>query len=130
MVRAPGCGPGGQGFDSLYSPHILNNILGCSQVVRHGILIPAFRRFESFHPSQIRGPLAQLAEHLTFNQVVPRSNRGWITIFYLCGRGGIGRRVGLRIRWVTVGVQVPSTAPYIKECQSTRFFICKAIKGT
>ena len=27
-----------------------------------------------------RGPLAQLAEHLTFNQVVPRSNRGWLTI--------------------------------------------------
>ena len=26
-------------------------------------------------------PLAQLAEHLTFNQGVPRSNRGWITIF-------------------------------------------------
>ena len=27
-----------------------------------------------------QGPLAQLAEHLTFNQVVPRSNRGWLTI--------------------------------------------------
>ena len=27
------------------------------------------------------GPLAQLAEHLTFNQGVPRSSRGWITIF-------------------------------------------------
>ena len=26
-------------------------------------------------------PLAQLAEHLTFNQGVPRSSRGWITIF-------------------------------------------------
>ena len=25
------------------------------------------------------GPLAQLAEHLTFNQGVPRSSRGWIT---------------------------------------------------
>ena len=25
------------------------------------------------------GPLAQLVEHLTFNQVVPRSSRGWIT---------------------------------------------------
>ena len=29
------------------------------------------------------GPLAQLAEHLTFNQGVPRSSRGWITIFLL-----------------------------------------------
>ncbi len=27
----------------------------------------------------IYGPLAQLAEHLTFNQGVPRSSRGWLT---------------------------------------------------
>ena len=27
----------------------------------------------------MNGPLAQSVEHLTFNQVVPRSNRGWIT---------------------------------------------------
>ena len=27
------------------------------------------------------GPLAQSVEHLTFNQGVPRSSRGWITIF-------------------------------------------------
>ena len=32
-------------------------------------------------PHNICGPLAQLAEHLTFNQGVPRSSRGWITIF-------------------------------------------------
>ena len=37
-------------------------------MVRHRILIPAFRRFESCYPSY--GPLAQLVEHLTFNQVV------------------------------------------------------------
>ena len=29
----------------------------------------------------IYGPLAQLVEHLTFNQGVPRSSRGWITIW-------------------------------------------------
>ena len=40
------------------------------------------------------GPLAQMVEHMTFNHVVPRSNRGWITI---CGCGEIGRRVRLRI---------------------------------
>ena len=28
------------------------------------------------------GPLAQSVEHLTFNQGVPRSSRGWITIFF------------------------------------------------
>jgi hypothetical protein len=51
------------------------------------------RRFKSFHPSH--DPLAQSAEHLTFNQGVPRSNRGWIT--KKRGRGGIGRRARLRI---------------------------------
>ena len=28
------------------------------------------------------GPLAQVVEHLTFNQVVPRSSRGWFTKEY------------------------------------------------
>ena len=30
-------------------------------------------------------PLAQLAEHLTFNQGVPSSNLGWITTFHIRG---------------------------------------------
>jgi hypothetical protein len=30
----------------------------------------------------VYGPLAQSAEHLTFNQGVPRSNRGWLTKDY------------------------------------------------
>ena len=40
------------------------------------------RRFKSCHPSQTLksyGPLAQLAEHLTFNQGVPGSSLGWTT---------------------------------------------------
>ena len=45
-----------------------------AKLVRHRILIPAFRRFESFYPSLIYGPLAQMVEHLTFNQVVRGSN--------------------------------------------------------
>ena len=32
-------------------------------------------------------------------------------IQFLCGYGGIGRRVGLRIRWETVQVQVLLSAP-------------------
>ena len=48
LVRALVCGTRGHGFESHLPPHKL----GCSQVVRHRILIPAFRRFESFHPSQ------------------------------------------------------------------------------
>ena len=38
------------------------------------------RRFKSCHPSQISGPLAQSAEHVTFNHGVPGSNLGWITM--------------------------------------------------
>ena len=40
LVRAPGCGPGGRGFESLYSPHFLfkDTILGCRQAVRHETL--------------------------------------------------------------------------------------------
>ena len=49
--RTPDCGSGGQGFDPLRSPHIYL-LLGCRQVVRHWILIPTLRRFESYHPSQ------------------------------------------------------------------------------
>ncbi len=37
------------------------------------------RRFKSCHPSQNFGPLAQSAEHVTFNHGVPGSNLGWIT---------------------------------------------------
>ena len=39
------------------------------------------RWFESTYPCQY-DPLAQLVEHLTFNQGVPRSSRGWITTFF------------------------------------------------
>ena len=35
-------------------------------------------------------PLAQLAEHLTFNQGVPRSSRGWVTSFQPSGTRGRG----------------------------------------
>ncbi len=49
-VRAPGCGPGGRGFESHHSPHLIYFqphklrflALGCGQAVRHGTLDPAF----------------------------------------------------------------------------------------
>jgi hypothetical protein len=35
-------------------------------------------------------PLAQLVEHLTFNQGVEGSSPSWLTIYILlCGRGGM-----------------------------------------
>ena len=84
--------------------------LGCRQAVRHRTLTPAFRRFESYHPSQFYDPLAQPAEHLTFNQGVPRSNRGWITIVRGCG--GMADAPALGAGTFGVGVQVPSSAPF------------------
>ena len=56
-------------------------ILGISQVGKAADFDSVIHRFESCIPSQIYGPLAQSVEHLTFNQGVPRSSRGWITIW-------------------------------------------------
>ena len=46
---------------------------------------PAIRRFKSCYPSQC-DPLAQAAEHLTFNQGVRSSNLRWVTIQFLVSR--------------------------------------------
>ena len=56
------------------------------------------RRFKSCYPCQY-GPLAQLVEHLTFNQVVPRSNRGWITILYFASLAQLAEQLTLN-QWV------------------------------
>ena len=56
------------------------------------------RRFESCHPDLVpsrgtkiyyHGSLAQLVEHLTFNQVVPGSIPGWLT-FLIRPSGTVG----------------------------------------
>ena len=53
---------------------------GCSSVVEPRPSKPVARvRSPSPAPDD---PLAQSAEHLTFNQGVPRSSRGWVTILY------------------------------------------------
>ena len=59
--------------------------LGYRQAVRHGVLIPAFVSSNLATPAKFYDPLAQSAEHLTFNQGVPSSNLGWVTIFKACG---------------------------------------------
>jgi hypothetical protein len=55
-------------------------LLGRSQVGKARDFDSRMRWFESSRPSQ-NDSLAQLVEHLTFNQGVPGSNPGWITIF-------------------------------------------------
>ena len=78
LVSASDCGSEGQGFESLYPPFIL--IVGYRQAVRHRVLIPAFAGSNPASPAYKYGPLAQVVEHLTFNQVVPGSSPGWLII--------------------------------------------------
>ena len=60
-------------------PTIKQNSCGCSSVVEPRPSKPVARvRSPSPAPDD---PLAQSAEHLTFNQGVPRSSRGWVTNF-------------------------------------------------
>ena len=47
-------------------------------------------------------------------------------IFLGCESGGTGRRAGLRIRWATMGVQVPPLAPEITSNNQTVVFTGQA----
>ena len=53
-------------------------MMGYSQVGKAADFDSVMRRFESCYPSQY-DPLAQSAEHLTFNQGVRSSNLRWLT---------------------------------------------------
>ena len=82
LVRVPGCGPGGRGFESHYSPHLpIPRTMGCRQAVRHQTLTLALVGSNPATPASFFDPLAQLVEHLTFNQVVRSSTLRRITIF-------------------------------------------------
>ena len=96
--------------------------MGCRQAVRHQTLTLALVGSNPATPAIFYDPLAQLVEHLTFNQVVRSSTLRRITklFFYcrcfpVCGCGGIGRRARFRF-WCPKGVwvQVPSPAPNLR----------------
>ena len=96
----------------------IQRTMGCRQAVRHQTLTLALVGSNPATPASFFDPLAQLVEHLTFNQVVRSSTLRRITIFFfcrcrsVCGCGGIGRRARFRF-WCPKGVwvQVPSPAP-------------------
>ena len=53
LVRAPGCGPGGRGFESHYSPHKFKyTLFGVSPSGKARDFDSRIRRFKSCHPSQ------------------------------------------------------------------------------
>ena len=94
LVRAPDCGSGGRGFESHHSPFVfLSSILLFFVCCCYGFLYCE--------------PLAQVVEHLTFNQVVPGSSPGWLICLCLhlwkkinfCMQGGV---------WL--GVPIPSSS--------------------
>ena len=75
-------------FSFLAGLEPLTRAMGCSQAVKARGFDSRMRRFESCRPSQC-DPVAQLAEHLTFNQRVRSSSLRWVTTFNSRGRGGM-----------------------------------------
>ena len=88
---------------------MVKETLGISQVGKATDFDSVIHRFESCIPSQY-DPLAQSVEHLTFNQGVPRSSRGWVTIY--AGVAELADALDLGSSATSVGVRVPSPAPF------------------
>ena len=120
LADAPDLGSGGETHGGSSPPSSTNNIIW-SVVQRQdfGFWIRQCR-FESCHSNQKRhrgkgewGPLAQLAEHRTFNPQVPGSNPGRLTNLsfpFIDPGSPIGRGRGLKIP--SVRVRSPSRAPF------------------
>src|SRR5699024_8228867 len=62
VVNAPDCGSGTRGFDPHRSPHFSN--LGCSQAVRHRVLIPCIVGSNPASPAISCGSSSVVEHHL------------------------------------------------------------------
>ena len=97
----------------------MTRAMGRSQAVKARGFDSRMRRFESCRPSQC-DPVAQLVEHLTFNQRVRSSSLRWVTSFSR-GRGGMADAPDL-------GSGVPGTYEFesLRPHQRTA---CTGLKG-
>ena len=82
---------------------------GVAKRLRHETLTLAFAGSIPAAPARY-DPLAQSVEHLTFNQRVPRSSRGWVTIFFVRAWRN-GRRARFRI-WCREAYEFESLRPH------------------